>query len=467
MGSEGCLYFGTHIPFPKLAIIISRMHECVFERVWEIDPFEDDNICPYQEQNKMEKQKNIVCGADIHKKFIMATVLSRDGNMIRERFGMTLDEILRFKDWVINNNCESVAIESTGIYWVSIYTVLEGNIEVILANAYKVKHTPGRKTDKRDSKWLAELCLNGMIEPSRIFPKDDRELRALTRAREKLVDNSTQMKNRVHKELESACIKISSVLSDIFGKSGMKIINGLLEGKNIDEILKTITSKKILKKEPELREAIKNGLDPARILMIRTYLELIKTIEDKIDTLNREIMGQMQRLKEDLEIALSISGMGFKSASTILAEIGNYKDFETGEQLASWCGLTPNVSQSADKLVTGSITKQGSKHVRRMLVQVAHAISRMKNSKLKRFFLRIQAKKGKKKAVVALARKIICILHHLLVNREKYQDNEVSKAKNVKLNWTSSPIQMTEQDMISVLVSAGYTVQKMMSTDCI
>ncbi len=374
---------------------------------------------------------------------------------------MTLDEILRFKNWVVSNNCEAVAIESTGIYWVPIYTVLEGSVEVILANAYKIKHTPGRKTDKRDSVWLAELCLNGMIEPSRILPKDDREVRALTRAREKLVNNSTQMKNRIHKELESACIKISSVLSDIFGKSGMKILNGLLEGKNIDEILKMITSKKILKKEQELRDAIKNTLDPAKILMIRTYLELIEKIQGKIEMLDKEIMVRMHEHKEDLEIALSIYGMGFTSASTILAEIGNYKDFQTGEQLASWCGLTPKVSQSADKLVTGSITKQGSKHIRRMLVQVAHAIARSGNSKLKRFYLRILAKKGKKKAIVALARKVLCILHHLLVNREKYQDDEISKAKNVKLNWASSPVQMTEQDMINVLVSAGYTVQKL------
>ncbi len=410
----------------------------------------------------MEKQKNIVCGADIHKKFIMATILSRDGNKIRGRFGMTLDEILRFKEWAMNNNCEAVAIESTGVYWNPIYTVLEGSIEVILANAYKVKHTPGRKTDKRDSGWLAELCLNGMIEPSRIFPKDDRELRTLTRAREKLVNNSTQMKNRIHKELESACIKISSVLSDIFGVSGMKIINGLLEGKNIDDIIKMITSKRILKKEQELRQAVTTSLDQARILMIRTYLELIEKIESEIEILNKEIMSRVQKkLKDDLEIAMSMTGMGFSSASTILAEIGNYKDFETAEQLASWCGLTPEVSQSADKLVTGSITKQGSKHIRRMLVQVAHAISKSKNSKLKRFFLRILAKKGKKKAIVALARKVVCILHHLLVNREKYQDTEMSKTKKVKLNWASSPIQMTEHDMINVLVGAGYTVQKM------
>jgi len=409
----------------------------------------------------METQKNIVCGADIHKKFIMATILSRDGTKSSGRFGMTLDEIVRFKEWVISNNCEAVAIESTGVYWIPIYTVLEGSVEVILANAYKIKHTPGKKTDKRDSKWLAELCLNGMIEPSRIFPKDDRDIRALTRAREKLVNNSTQMKNRIHKELESACIKISSVLSDIFGVSGMKIINGLLEGKNIDEILKMITSKTILKKEQELRQAVTNSLDPARIMLIRTYLELIEKIESQIEILNKEIMSRMQKHKEDLEIAMSMTGMGFTSASTILAEIGNYKDFEAAEHLASWCGLTPKVSQSADLLVTGSITKQGSKHVRRMLVQVAHAISKSKNSKLKRFFLRILAKKGKKKAIVALARKVLCILHHLLVNREKYQDSEMSKTKKVNLNWASSPVQMTEQDMINVLVDAGYTVQMM------
>jgi transposase len=409
----------------------------------------------------MEIQKNKVCGADIHKKFIMATILSRDETKSSGRFGMTLDEIVRFKEWIISNNCEAVAIESTGVYWIPIYTVLEGSVEVILANAYKVKHTPGKKTDKRDSKWLAELCLNGMIEPSRIFPKEDRDIRTLTRAREKLVNNSTQMKNRIHKELESACVKISSVLTDIFGVSGKKIINGLLEGKNIDEILKMITSKKILKKEQELRQAVTSSLDPARILLIRTYLELIEKIENEIQILNKEILNRMHKLKEELEIAMSMTGMGFTSASTILAEIGNVKDFETAEQLASWCGLTPKVSQSADKLVTGSITKQGSKHVRRMLVQVAHAISKSKNSKLKRFFLHILAKKGKKKAIVALARKVLCILHHLLVNREKYQDSEMSKTKKVKLNWASSPIQMTEQDMINVLVDAGYTVQKM------
>ena len=294
------------------------------------------------------------------------------------------------------------------------------------------------------------------------FIPDDRELRNLTRSRESLVNNRTQMKNRIHKELESECIKISSVLSDIFGKTGMQIVNSLLEGKNIDEILKEITSKKILKKEQELRNAIVTSLDPARCILIRTYLEIIDKIEEKIKMLDREINIRMQRLKEDLEIAMSIHGMGFTSASTVLAEIGNFRDFLTAEQLASWCGLTPKVSQSADVLVTGSITKQGSKHVRRMLVQVAHIIARSGSSKLKKFFLRVQAKKGNKKAIVALARKLVCILHHLLVNREKYLDVYASKTRKVKkINPcnNSAPIMMTEQDMINVLMNAGYVVK--------
>jgi transposase len=164
---------------------------------------------------------------------------------------------------------------------------------------------------------------------------------------------------------------------------------------------------------------------------------------------------------------MSIPGIAFTSASAILAEIGDYRDFANGDKLAAWCGLTPKVSQSANMLVTGSITKQGSKHVRRMLVQVAHAISRTRNSKLKRFFLKIQAKTGTKKAAVALARKVLCILHHLLINREMYEENGNTKSKPVKFDRTSSPIQMTEQDMINVLANAGYIIKKKNVWGCI
>jgi transposase len=188
----------------------------------------------------METQKNKVCGADIHKKFLIATILSRDGTKVTNRFGMIIDDLLKFKTWVIENRCEQVAVESTGIYWIPVHSVLEGSVDLIVANAYKIKHTPGRKTDLIDSEWIAELCLNGMIEPSRIFLREDRELRRLTRAREGYVNDMNRVKNRIHHALESCGIKLSSVLADIFGKSGRYLLNSLLDGISIEEIIEGI-----------------------------------------------------------------------------------------------------------------------------------------------------------------------------------------------------------------------------------
>jgi transposase len=408
----------------------------------------------------MEPQMNKVCGIDVHKRFLIATILSRDGTKDIQRFSATLEDLLTFRDWLIKNGCEQAAIESTGIYWHPVHAVLEGKIDLIVANAYKIKHTPGRKTDISDSEWIAELCLNGMIEPSRIFPKDDRELRRLTRAREGYVKQMTQEKNKIHHSLDSACIKLASVVSDIFGKSGMYLLNGILEGKDIDEIVEGIPSNRLKKKADQIKEAIKSHLEISQIILIRGSLCLMRSIQERIDELDGEISARIQRRKNDLAIAMSIPGMGFISATAILAEIGDYTDFENSEKLAAWCGLVPSLYQSAEKVVLGGITKQGSKHIRRMLIQVAYAISRTKNSKLKRFFLRIQAKKGSKVAAVALARKVLCILHHLLINQEMYQEDEDKKNSRRKTVVSPSSIEMPIQEMIDCIVRAGYVVTK-------
>jgi transposase len=174
---------------------------------------------------------------------------------------MTLADLLEFKIWVVENQCEQVAVESTGVYWIPIHAVLEGVVDLIVANAYKIKHIPGRKTDQIDSEWLAELCLNGMIEPSRIFPKEDRELRRLTRAREGYVNDMTREKNRIHHALESCGIKLSSVLADVFGKSGQYLLNSLLDGVELEEMIKGIPVKRIRKKADQIREAIRGSLE--------------------------------------------------------------------------------------------------------------------------------------------------------------------------------------------------------------
>jgi transposase len=408
----------------------------------------------------MEKQWNIVCGADIHKKFLIATILSRDGTKITNRFGMTLNDLLNFKNWVIENGCEQVAVESTGTYWVPIHTVLEGSVGLIVGNAYKIKHTPGNKNDLADADWIAELCLNGMIEPSRIFPKADRDLRRLTRIREGYVNDMTREKNRIHHALDSCGIKLSSALSDIFGKAGQTILNGLLEGRTIDDILKDINLKRLKATDEEIKEAIKGSLDFTQILLIRGSLEQMAAIQKRIDEIRKEIKGRIAYRKDDLKIAMSIPGVGFTSASTLLAEIGDITDFKKPEQLAAWAGLVPSVYQSAGKLITGSITKHGSRHIRWILVQVARVIARGRNSKLKRFFLRVKAKKGSNVAVVALARKVLCILHHLLINREMYKEDGINKKVKIDVGNQIPQREMDLEEMITYLVRAGYEVRK-------
>ncbi len=409
----------------------------------------------------MNKRWDKACGADIHKRFIEATILTSDGTNKHKRFYTDIKSLMEFKEWLIDGDCPVVAIESTGIYWIPIHAILEGAIEVQVANAYNIKHIPGRKTDIRDSEWLAELCINGMIEPSRIFPKEDRELRDLTRAREALVNSRTQVKNRVHVVLDTANIKLSNAFTDIFGKSGIELVNGLISGKPIEAITGDTNNSWIKKRAEEIKQAVKGTLGTTQSLVIRECTEIIKTIDSRIKNIDAEIRSRMMAKDEDLKIAMSIPGIGFVAGSTILAEIGNIKDFKTPDKLAAWTGIVSSVYQSADKLNTGKITKRGSKHLRWILAEVAQgAIKVKRRTKLKTFFQRIKARQGFKKAIIALARKILCILHHLLTNREPYKENDETPIKNLKLPKYKISNAMTADEMIKILSDAGYVIYK-------
>jgi transposase len=409
----------------------------------------------------MSGKKEIACGVDVHNKFIVATILSSDGLKLQDRFDTTLDDLLKFKQWLKENGCHKVAVESTGNYWVPIYNVLEGSVNFILANAYQIKHIPGRKTDTLDSEWLAELCLKNLISPSRIFTRDRRELRSLTRSRESLIKVRTKIKNWVTHELEAACIKLSSVLSDIFGKSGRHIVDGLLNGMDLDTILESIPSRRVKAIKEEIRGIIQSNLSPSQVFLIQSHLNMIDSITKQIIELDSKISGLISSRKEDLRIALSMPGMGIISASTILAEIGDVRDFSSPEKLAAYCGLVPSVYQSAGKLINGHITKHGSPHIRAMLTEVAHAIMRSKqNSRLKKFFLRIKARRGVKIGVVALARKVLCILYHLLMCQELYQDELLSKSRSFKHLGVHSAISMSIDEMIETIIKAGYEVRR-------
>jgi transposase len=419
-------------------------------------------ICPYRNcEGKMSGKREIACGVDVHNKFIVATILSSDGLKLQDRFETNLEELLRFKDWLKENGCHKVALESTGNYWLPIYHVLEGSVNFILANAYQIKHIPGRKTDTLDSEWIAEICLKNLISPSRIFCRDHRELRSLTRTRESLIKVRTKIKNKVTHELEAACIKLSLVLSDVFGKSGRHIVDGLLKGMDLEEILERIPSRKVKANKEEIRGTIQANLSPLQIFLIQSHLDMVDAITKQIAEIDSKILNQLSTRNEDMRIALSMPGMGFVSASTILAEIGDFRDFSSPDKLAAYCGLVPSVYQSAGKLINGHITKHGSPHIRSMIIEVAHAIIRTKrDSKLKKFFLRIKARRGTKIGVVALARKVLCILYHLLISQELYEEDLLRKPRFTKHFDAHSTTSMSLDEMIKTIIKAGYEVRK-------
>jgi len=371
------------------------------------------------------------CGIDVHRDILVATILDRGGNKIEGTFAASNDGLMFLREWLRDNDCRCVGFESTGVYWRQLYRVLESCCHLVVANPRKIKKPAGKKTDRDDSEWLAKLTVNGMITPSRVFGGVREELRELTRYRECLVKSISQFKNRVHKHLSSCNVKLSSVLSDIFGHNGRRIVKMVLSGKTVDDILEGIKSKKVRDKEAQLRSALATCLDPESIRIIRDCLEIIETLELHLASVDQRIRAIAEPWAHEIEILRSIPGIEFTSAVTILSEIGDVKDFPDPDRLVSWCGLAPSVYQSAGKLVTGRITKQGSKHVRRMLVQIAHVTARM-GTRISAFYQRVAERRGKKKAIVAVSRKLLCIIHHLLTNDEMYEE-EGLKPKKTKL----------------------------------
>ena len=343
-------------------------------------------------------------------------------------------------------------------YWFPVYDALNPSIDTIVANPWMIKGIPGNKSDANDSKWIAENCLDGKIKRSRVLSKEDRDLRTMTRARSAYTKTRTQLRNRIHKYLALCGITLSSYISDIFGKSGRHILDGLIESKDIDEIINSIPSGKVKKKRDVIKASLGKGLDDASRMLVKDTLELLDHLEKKIEKTSLEILSRLQKKAKDLAIVMSIPGIGFTSASIILAEIGDYRDFRTPEQLVKWCGLVPGLNESAGKKKPCGITKQGSKNLRTILVEIAQVVAKMGNNKLSRFFHRLRTKKNYNVAITALARKLISIIYHLLINQELYQENNCTTAtsKPVKRDLLYLSKEERLKDGIATIVDAFY-----------
>lgn len=396
------------------------------------------------------------CGVDVHRDLLVATILNGQTQEKQTRHLQNdANDIDKLREWLKTNECKNAVMESTSIYWVPLYLALEeAGYNVVLANAHQVKGIPGRKTDQSDSEWLAYLLRGGQIKPSYVPAKHLRELRELTRLRVKYVQNRTQFNNRCQKVLNRVNIRLRSKLSDVFGRAGMEILNGLMAGKTVEAVLEHTENKQLRSRCEEIKAVAKGALSENDIFVLKHLTETIEHLSGQI----RNVEARMEMLanQRDVEIISSIPGVGKRSAAAILAEIGDAKRFSNGKQIASWSGLVPSLHQSAGLTVLGSITKQGSRWLRWNMVEVAHCAVRVRGCRFRDFFMRVRAKKGSHTAYVAVARKMLTVVWHLLVNGETYVEEGFSKAiAKAKFSYAGH---VPLEEMAEVLRNAGYTV---------
>lgn len=292
------------------------------------------------------------CGIDVHKKVIVVTI---KGNGIKETtktFNSFTESIEQMRDWLKAEKITHIAMESTGVYWKPLYNILEEDFEIILVNARHIKNVPGRKTDKKDSKWIAKLLLSGLLQGSFIPPKPIRELRDLTRYRRKIIGQIASEKNRTQKILEDANIKLSSVVSNMSGATATKIIDAMIAGEEDVEKLARLRHGKMQTNKEELQSALKGKLTDHHKFMLTTIKESITEKEALIEKLDKRIDDHLKsnELTLDAELLQTIPGVGKDAAAGILAEIGNDMErFPNEQHLASWAGMSPGNNESAGK----------------------------------------------------------------------------------------------------------------------
>ena len=292
------------------------------------------------------------CGIDIHKMVLVATIRGTGIKEETRTFNGFTESIKELRDWLKEYCITHVAMESTGVYWKPVYNILESDFEILLVNARHIKNVPGQKTDKKDSKWITKLLLSGLLKGSFIPPKPIRELRDLTRYKRKVIEQISSEKNRIHKLLEDANIKLSSVVSNLSGATATKIIDAMIEGEeNIEELLK-YRHGKMQSSVEDLASSLKGNLTDHHRFMLQTVKESIKSKEQIIFKLEEQIDKQLKEneLMLDAELLATIPGVGKDGAAYIIAEVGNNMDqFPNEQHLASWAGMSPGSNESAGK----------------------------------------------------------------------------------------------------------------------
>ena len=388
----------------------------------------------------------ICCGLDVHKKIIVATLISNNSSgsedSLTKEFGTFTDELEELRNWLLSHECLVVAMESTGIYWRCVHNILEADFEVILVNARHVKNVPGRKTDIEDSRWLAGLLRHGLLRGSFIPPKKVRQWRELSRLRRKNRDTLSDYKRRTHKLFESANIKIDSVASDLFGVTGRNLMTLLMTGpeevtlKDIEQCARG----SLRDKASELHRSVQGFFEEHHRFQLIVLMRVITTLEQVIASIDARMRKLMQDHNDLIRRMDEVPGINELSAQYILSELGtDLKTFPNASALASWAGLCPGNNESAGKRHSGrSPVKKHS--LKTVMVETAWAAIRTKNTYYRDKYWRLRYRLGPKKAIVAIAHRMIKALFFIIKEGQEYKElggdflrKKSKKSKSVKI----------------------------------
>jgi transposase len=370
------------------------------------------------------------------------------------KFSTMTNDLRKLSEWMKEHGVTAVAMESTGIYWKPIFNILEDDFDIVLANAQHIKNVPGRKTDVKDCQWIAHLFRNGLISGSFIPPREIRELRDLTRTRRKLVGAMTSEKNRVQKVLEDANIKISSVVSKVFGVSSLAMICALLEKDELstDEIAEMARGK-LKKKVDQLVEALNGNVTDHHRFLLKQHLGHIDFLVEEIKEFDEEIQRRLVTYKKKFEDIQSVTGIKGISAASAIAEIGvDMSRFPDEAHISSWAGVCPGNNESAGKKKSGK-TRRGNNYLKATLTEAAWAASMTKDTAFSAVYRNIAGRRGKKRALVAVGHRTLIEVYRVLKTGERYQDAGAAAV-------TERRLQNREQRMVRELKRCGYDVSK-------
>lgn len=363
-------------------------------------------------------------GLDIHGELVVACARIAEGRTVQRElaeFGTSTRELLRLQEWLLERQITHVAMESTGVYWKPVWHILEGWFDLTLGNAKQMKTVPGRKSDEKDSEWIGELHAHGLIKSSFVPPRPIQELRDLTRTRRQMLGEHARHIQRIQKVLEDANIKLTSVLTDIMGVSGRKILTALAEGERNPERLAGLADPRVKAPRTKIAEALEGHVTEHHRFMLSLHLRQIEAIESAVAMLETRIEKALEPFRHQVELLCTVPGVKETGAASIIAEIGvDMSVFPSADHLVAWAAISPGLKETGKKKQSSRTKK--ARWLKGTMTQCAWAASHQRDCYLRARFHRITSRRGKKKAVLAVANTMLRAIYHMLENDVPYHD---------------------------------------------